>query len=197
LRIVNNDYELLNNISLGNNNSIKRKHPEIDLSILEKNEIGTHTPALGIKKALQAQGNINIFTNNKIDYDALSKVLDLGSGDGVWPPVAVRRALQPTYPNFTIKTSQVEGIGNGLFTNSMIKTGQVIGVYGGVFRDTITEYTLDLDYDHYDKRGNRTYLDGTPSGQLDYTIFGYMNDFIWDQSWTNCKLTAMESLEQR
>jgi hypothetical protein len=155
LRIVTNENINNNNTNLPTetNNQYRKQASEVE----PKN--GKAKSSQDIANALQTQGGINIFNRNNIDYDNLSIVLENGSGDGIWPPYAVRQALTHTLAKFYVKPSQVEGIGNGLFANEKIAPGQVLGVYGGCFRDTITDYTLELDYNHYDKRGHRKLLD--------------------------------------
>jgi hypothetical protein len=123
------------------------------------------------KSILDSKGNIS--------NHALRQILNIGSQDGIWPPIKVRNALQGLYDKFSIKPSSIQGIGTGLFAFKNYKKGDIVGVYGGHFGDHVSDYILTLGNKKYDGKWGSCRVEGTPTGAKDFTIFGYINDYIW------------------
>jgi hypothetical protein len=66
-----------------------------------------------------------------------------------------------------------------------------VGVYGGTFtgEKAANSYSLELtdpDFSRYNRRKTGNLIDGTPSGNKDFTVFGRINDYIWDDAGNNC-----------
>ena len=102
------------------------------------------------------------------------------SGVKSWPQDTTCEVWKNLLDNFGPATSTACR-GLGLYVlRQMVRRGTVVGFYGGNLDDRMTAYTASF-------RGG-VLIDGTPTTRPDFTRFGYVNEFIWDEARNNLKL---------
>jgi hypothetical protein len=86
----------------------------------------------------------------------------------------------PKTPRCQRKRSRITGADSGLFADEFIRKGELIGILGGKVTMERNNYAIEVS--------PGVLVDSTPTGNRDHTIFGYINDYIWDDEKQNCEL---------
>jgi hypothetical protein len=102
---------------------------------------------------------------------------------GIYPPTALRRGLLRLNNRYCAKqVGEVGGLGCFLNLNrAMIKAGDLVGVYTGRLSVDEGSYAMKLT--------EQWNVDGTPQGDDSAYIMSRINDWIWDDTKQNCKIT--------
>ena len=125
----------------------------------------------------QTQDNANLLT---LPVAKLTKLLKSDPISSVYP--LPNRALN-LWRNMKLKIQQsnIPDAGRGVFATSNIRKGTILGVYSGKVTNVITPYSLEMAsrIRPLGRKNGIFFVDGTPTGSCDNTIFALINEHIW------------------